>query len=172
LKTGRVVDGAKSPSSDTATHLEIYHAFKEVGAVVHTHSRFATVWAQALRPIPCYGTTHADVFHGPMPLTRILRQAEVSTDYEANTGRVIVAHFKKNNLDPMALPGVLAGGHGPFTWGADADAAVKNAQLLEALAEMAYYTTQLKADCKGIPGFLCDKHYLRKHGPNAYYGQR
>ena len=169
LDSGEVIDGALRPSSDTPTHLEIYRGFAHVGAVVHTHSASATAWAQALRPIPVFGTTHADAFYGPVPCTREMTDAEIRDDYEANTGKVIVERFA--TLDPMRIPGVLVARHGPFTWGADARGAVHNAVLLEHLALLAANTVALEPYPTLFPRTLLDKHFLRKHGPDAYYGQ-
>lgn len=170
LKTGAVVDGALKPSSDTPTHLNLYRAFPAIGGVVHTHSLFATAWAQARRELPALGTTHADYFHGAVPCTRPLRAAEIKGDYEANTGKVIVERFAK--VDPLAFPGVLVAGHGPFTWGKTPGTAVDSAVVLEFLARMASETLKINSRAKGIPTILLDKHFLRKHGSGAYYGQQ
>jgi L-ribulose-5-phosphate 4-epimerase len=170
LKTGEVVDGALKPSSDTPTHLNLYRAFPAIGGVVHTHSLFATAWAQARRELPALGTTHADYFHGAVPCTRPLRAAEIKGDYEANTGKVIVERFAK--VDPLAFPGVLVAGHGPFTWGKTPGTAVDSAVVLEFLARMASETLKINPRTKGIPQVLLDKHFLRKHGDGAYYGQK
>lgn len=167
---GRKLENGYNPSSDTATHLVLYKAFPEIGGIVHTHSRFATIFAQAERPIPCLGTTHADFFNGEVPLTRRLTRQEVEEDYERFTGTVIVERFAR--LDPMEFPGVLAVGHGVFTWGRSPEEAVHNAVALEALAEMAWGTFLLNPEVPPFPDYLLDKHYLRKHGPKAYYGQR
>ena len=166
---GKVVDGRLKPSSDTATHLEIYRAFEGMGGVVHTHSTFAVAWAQAGRSIPCLGTTHADTFYGEIPCTRDLTREETETEYEANTGRVIVETFAE--LDPTAVPGVICRSHGPFAWGPDCDKAVYNAAVLEESAKMALYTLQIDPLATPAPDYIKDKHYLRKHGPGAYYGQ-
>ena len=166
---GRVVEGSLRPSSDTATHLEIYREFKGVCGIAHTHSVEAVGFAQALRDIPCYGTTHADLFYGPVPCTRMLREEEVCGNYESSTGRVIIERFK--DLDPMSCPGVLVAGHGPFTWGASPAEAVDAAITLEAVAKMARMTEQVAADIETLPGYVMEKHYSRKHGRNAYYGQ-
>ena len=168
---GRVVEGALSPSSDTRTHLELYRAFPEIGGVVHTHSPFAVSWAQAGLDVPCYGTTHADYFYGPVPCTRSLTVEEVEEDYELNTGRVIVETFRRRRLDPLAVPGVLCRNHGPFAWGRDAAEAVYHAAVLEEIARMALYTTLLAPRAEPAPQHVQDKHYSRKHGPAAYYGQ-
>ena len=165
---GNVVEGRYRPSSDTATHLEFYRNFKGVFGAVHTHSLEATARAQSAKEIPCYGTTHADCFHGPVPVTRPLTEAEVNSDYELNTGRVIVERFR--DLEPLAVPGVLVAGHGPFTWGADVMKAVDAAVSLEAIAKMARLTEELGA--QPLPAYVGEKHYQRKHGPNAYYGQK
>lgn len=166
---GEKVEGDYNPSSDTATHLELYKAFPEVGGIVHTHSPWATSWAQAGRNIPCYGTTHADYFYGEIPCSRGLTVEEIEGAYEKNTGLVIIETFKDKN--PKHVPGVILENHGPFTWGKDADEAVHNAVVLEEVAKMAYQTEQLKAGVKSAPQELQDKHFLRKHGENAYYGQ-
>ncbi|MBQ7515719.1 MAG: L-ribulose-5-phosphate 4-epimerase AraD [Schwartzia sp.] len=170
LATGAREEGALQPSSDTATHLAIYRADSAIGGVVHTHSRFAVAWAQAGRAIPALGTTHADDFHGDVPCTRPLTAAEIAGDYEANTGRVIVGTFA--GLDMMAVPAVLVAGHGPFAWEKDPVAAAKKAAVLEEVARMAYYTETLAGGpCPPISQTLLDKHYQRKHGRDAYYGQ-
>ena len=166
---GNKVEGRYKPSSDTATHLELYKAFPEIGGIVHTHSSWATSWAQALRGIPCYGTTHADYFYGEIPCTRSLTSEEISEDYERNTGLVIIETFENRN--PMHVPGVLCANHGPFTWGKDAFEAVHSAVILEEVAKMAFRTESLKAGVAPAPEVLQDKHFLRKHGANAYYGQ-
>ena len=168
---GQIVQGTCRPSSDTDTHLEIYRAFPAVGGIVHTHSRWATAWAQAGRGIPAFGTTHADYFYGEIPCARPLNAAEIRDDYEINTGRVIVDTFRSRGIDPAAVPGVLVSGHGPFAWGKDAHDAVHNAVVLEEVAMMAFQTLQLNPDCLPIDSVLLDKHYLRKHGSHAYYGQ-
>ena len=172
LETGRTVEGALNPSSDTKTHLELYRAFPEVGGIVHTHSAYAVAWAQAGKEIPCSGTTHADYFYGPIPCARHLRQAELEEDYEKNTGRIIVETFRGRNLDPAAVPGVICHSHGPFTWGKDPAQAVYHAVVLEEVARMALLTRQVDPDAAPAPQYLQDKHYSRKHGPNAYYGQK
>jgi len=166
---GEKVEGNYKPSSDTATHLELYKAFPEVGGIVHTHSPWATSWAQAGRSIPCYGTTHADYFYGEIPCSRGLTVAEIAREYEKNTGLVVIETFKDKN--PMHVPGVILENHGPFTWGKDADEAVHNAVVLEEVAKMAYRTEQLNHEVRPAPQELQDKHFLRKHGENAYYGQ-
>lgn len=165
---GKRVDGTLKPSSDTPTHLYLYKSFTEIGGIVHTHSEWATSWAQARRSIPAYGTTHADYFYGEIPCTRPLTEEEVMKDYELNTGVVIAGTF--SGRDPMAVPGVLVGQHGPFAWGRDADEAVHNARVMEEVAKMAFRNEVLGND-KSIDSYLLDKHYLRKHGKDAYYGQ-
>lgn len=169
---GKVVDGKLNPSSDTKTHLELYKAFPEIGGIVHTHSPYAVGWAQAGRDIPAYGTTHADYFYGPVPCCRSLTEQEVEEDYERNTGLVIVETFRQRELDPVHVPGAICRNHGPFTWGKDAAQAVYHAVVLEEVAKMAVYTTQIAPDAQPSPQYVLDKHFLRKHGPNAYYGQK
>ncbi|MBN2507278.1 MAG: L-ribulose-5-phosphate 4-epimerase [Verrucomicrobia bacterium] len=170
LDTGQVVDGALKPSSDTPTHLVLYRAFEGVGGIVHTHSPWATAWAQARRDIPPLGTTHADFCHGLVPCTRPLTPAEIRTDYEANTGRVIARRFAR--LDPLACPAVLVASHGPFAWGRAVKDAVHHAVILEQVARMATETLRVRPGAKPVPQGLLDKHYYRKHGPGAYYGQQ
>ena len=170
LATGKVVQSDLKPSSDTPTHLILYRAFQEIGGIAHTHSLYATAWAQARREIPALGTTHADYFHGPVPCTRLLTAKEIKDDYEANTGHVIVARF--NKLNPLHSPGVLVACHAPFAWGETVEKAVENAIVLEHLARLASETLRVKPSTKPIPGGLLDKHFLRKHGPRAYYGQK
>lgn len=171
LESGRVVEGGLNPSSDARTHLELYRAFPDLGGVVHTHSPSAVAWAQAGRDIPCYGTTHADYFYGPVPCARQLTQAEIDEDYEKNTGAVIVETFRRRGLDPMHLPGVICSSHGPFTWGKDAAQAVYHAVVLEEVAKMAILTREVDPSAAPAPQRVQDKHFLRKHGPAAYYGQ-
>ena len=166
---GKVVFGDLRPSSDLATHLLLYKSFAAVGGIVHSHSEFATIWAQAGLPIPALGTTHADYFHGPVPVTRELSAAEIGGDYVSNTGVVIVEAF--GNKDPMAVPAALVAGHGPFCWGTDPATAVHNAVVLESVARMALYTTMLRPDAIGVSQALLDRHYFRKHGATATYGQ-
>lgn len=166
---GEIVEGKLKPSSDTPTHLDLYRNFSEIGGVVHTHSPHATAWAQANRDIPCLGTTHADYFYGAVPCTRSLNKNEIEHEYEKNTAQVIIERFQ--NLDYRSLPGVLAAGHGPFTWGKDALEAVHNSVVLEQIAKMALVSVQLNPKISPLPQYLLDKHFLRKHGPNAYYGQ-
>jgi L-ribulose-5-phosphate 4-epimerase len=167
---GNIVEGELNPSSDTATHLSIYNNFKEVGGIVHTHSRWATLWAQSGRGIPALGTTHADYFYGEIPCTRKMSSAEIEGAYEKETGNVIIETFK--GINPLYIPGVLVNNHGPFTWGIDAQEAVHNAVVLEEVSMMAYYTCSLNPEIKPINQVLLDKHFLRKHGSNAYYGQK
>lgn len=168
---GEKVEGKYNPSSDTPTHLEIYKAFPEIGGVVHTHSSWATSWAQAGRNIPCYGTTHADYIYGEVPCLRTLTKEEIDEAYEKNTGLLIVNEFKARNLDVKAVPAVLCKNHGPFTWGKDAHEAVHNAVVLEEVAKMASRAERINPEIKPAPQELQDKHYFRKHGANAYYGQ-
>ena len=171
LKTGEPVDSKVRPSSDTPTHLELYRAFT-CGAIVHTHSEFATMFAQARMPIRCMGTTHADHFHGDVPVTRPMTKKEVENDYEANTGKVIVETFKKASLSPDAIPAVLVANHAPFAWGADTNKAIETAEILELLARMEWRARTMAPDAPKPDQFLIDKHYLRKHGKGAYYGQK
>ena len=166
---GRVVAGTLKPSSDTATHVELYRRFARVGGVCHTHSMYATMWSQAQRPIPCFGTTHADSFYGPVPVTDVMTDAEVADRYEENTGKVIVRRFA--GLDPLQIPAVLVANHGPFTWGPSPEKAVENAVVLEQVAKMAFGTILIDSRQQGIGQALLDRHYLRKHGKGAYYGQ-
>ena len=167
---GKCVEGTLRPSSDTPTHLELYRCFKGIGGVTHTHSRNATTWAQACRDIPALGTTHADHFYGPVPVTPVLTTEEVRGDYELNTGKVIVRRFV--GLDPMSVPAVLVANHGPFTWGKDGHDSVKNAVVLEEVAAMALATITVNPSQSPISQAILDKHYLRKHGKDAYYGQK
>jgi L-ribulose-5-phosphate 4-epimerase len=169
LESGRVIEGQYRPSSDLATHLVLYRAFGEIGGVVHTHSLQATAWAQARRPIPALGTTHADYFHGPVPCTRALRRAEIQRDYERHTGEVIVEAMR--GREPMGCPAVLVDRHGPFVWGRTVEQAVEHASVLEYVAALAQLTVALGAGVGGMPKALLKKHYGRKHGPGAYYGQ-
>jgi L-ribulose-5-phosphate 4-epimerase len=171
LQTGEVLEGDLRPSSDAPTHLELYRAFP-CGGIVHTHSRHATAFAQAGVPVRCMGTTHADHFHGDVPVTRPLNREEVDSDYEGNTGRVIVETFREKGLSPSEIAAVLVGHHGPFTWGRDALAAVEHARVLEYLAEMELEVRLLAPDAPRPAAYLVDKHYRRKHGKDAYYGQR
>lgn len=169
---GKVVEGELNPSSDTPTHAYLYQHFPEIGGVVHTHSTWATIWAQAGLDVPAMGTTHADTFYGAVPCARYLSQAEIDEGYEWNTGKVIVETFEERGLDPMAIPGVLLHGHGPFTWGKDAKAAVMNAVVLDEAAKMNLFARELNHFAPELPQRILDKHYLRKHGKNAYYGQK
>ena len=168
---GKVVEGDYRPSSDTKTHLELYRAFPEIGGVVHTHSSYATSWAQAGRSIPCYGTTHADYIYGEIPCVRNLTAEEIDEAYEANTGKLIVKEFKAMDKEILAVPAVLCKNHGPFAWGKNASDAVHNAVVLEEVAKMAYRAETINPEIKPAPQELQDKHYYRKHGANAYYGQ-
>ena len=167
---GRNVEGTLRPSSDLPTHLALYRSFQGINGVVHTHSRYATAWAQAGLDIPCLGTTHADYFRGSIPVTPPMQPAEIESEYEWNTGQVIIRRFA--NLDPLMTRAVLVSGHAPFCWGPSAPEAAHTAVVLEELAHMAYLTYTIKADAQGISETLRDKHFLRKHGPNAYYGQK
>ncbi len=169
---GNVVEGDLNPSSDTATHIELYKAFPEIGGVIHTHSPWATSWAQAGRDIPAYGTTHADYFYGEIPCTRQLTPEEVERAYEKETGTVIIEAFRERGIDPVAVPGVIVYKHGPFAWGKNPNQAVHNAVVMETVANMAYHAEQINPQGTPIEQYLLDKHYMRKHGPNAYYGQK
>jgi L-ribulose-5-phosphate 4-epimerase len=172
LDSGRVVGGKLRPSSDTPTHLALYLAFPAVGGIVHTHSEYATAFAQAGQAIRCMGTTHADYFHGDVPITRALRQPEIEQDYEMNTGGVIVETFTDQKLSPEEMPGVLVAHHGPFTWGRDAFEAIHHAEALEYVARLEWRVRTLNPDARRPDACLVDKHHRRKHGPSAYYGQR
>jgi L-ribulose-5-phosphate 4-epimerase len=167
---GKIIEGRLKPSSDLETHLELYRAFPAIGGLVHTHSEFATAWAQAGRSIPAYGTTHADYFHGPVPATAELSDAEIQGEYELNTGKAIVRRFSE--LDPMATPAVLVTGHAPFTWGKTPMEAAHNAVILEYVARMAFTTNALRPESAGVSQALLDRHYFRKHGADATYGQK
>jgi L-ribulose-5-phosphate 4-epimerase len=169
---GNIIEGTKRPSSDTPTHLALYRSFQHIGGIVHTHSPWATSWAQACRPIPALGTTHADYYYGEIPCTRTLTKEEITRAYELETGNVIIETFETGGIDPLAMPGVLVSNHAPFCWGKDANQAVHNAVVLEEVAKMAIHTFQLNSKIEPIDQFLLDKHYLRKHGVNAYYGQK
>jgi L-ribulose-5-phosphate 4-epimerase len=169
---GTIVEGVLNPSSDLDTHLLLYREFPQIGGVVHTHSEFATAWAQACKAIPCLGTTHADYFHGPVPVTEPLTAEEVAEAYVLNTGAVIARLFREQNLDPIAVPGVLVAGHAPFAWGKTAAAAVEHADLLEYIARLAWRTVVLGAPAAGLAEHVAEHHYQRKHGPKATYGQR
>jgi L-ribulose-5-phosphate 4-epimerase len=166
---GKIIEGTLNPSSDTPTHLELYRNFEAIGGICHTHSPSATMWAQACKEIPCFGTTHADAFYGPVPVTDIMTNEQIHSDYELNTGKVIIERF--TGLDPIQMPAVLVANHGPFTWGADPAAAVEATVVLEQIAAMALGTITINPDQSQISRALLDKHYLRKHGNNAYYGQ-
>lgn len=169
---GNIVEGKLRPSSDLPTHLELYRRFPSIGGVVHTHSRCATATAQAEAALECYGTTHADYFHGCVPCTRPLTQEEIEAAYEKNTGKVIGELFEANHIDPDAVPAVLVAKHGPFTWGKTPEKAVENALVLEECCHMAMMAKLINSNAAPAPQFLLDKHYYRKHGPNAYYGQK
>jgi L-ribulose-5-phosphate 4-epimerase len=166
---GKIVEGSLNPSSDLATHLVLYRSFPQIGGVVHTHSEYATAWAQAAKPIPCYGTTHADYFHGPVPVTAMLRADEVGEDYVQKTGEAIVRCF--HDLDPLSIPAVLVAGHAPFCWGETVEDAVHHAVILDYVARLALHTEMLAGGTAGIPQHLLDRHHKRKHGANATYGQ-
>jgi L-ribulose-5-phosphate 4-epimerase len=166
----RVLEGTLNPSSDTRTHVALYRRFSEVGGIVHTHSKFATAWAQARRPLPCFGTTHADIFYGEVPCTEVMRDEQISRDYEEETAVQILETFERR--DYRSTPGVLVACHGPFTWGRNAGQAVYHSQILEFVAEIALASLSLTPGLSGIKNSLLDKHYLRKHGTEAYYGQR
>ncbi len=169
---GKVVEGNLNPSSDTPTHIELYKKFPETGGIVHTHSTNATIWAQSGRDIPAYGTTHGDYFYGAIPCTRKMTPEEIAGEYEKETGTVIIETFEKRNINPKFVPAVIVHSHGPFTWGKDAAEAVHNSIVLEELAKMAMFTEQVNKDVKPMQQELLDKHFLRKHGENAYYGQK
>ncbi len=169
---GNVVDGTLRPSSDTPTHIEFYKAFPHIGGVTHTHSTFATAWAQAGRSIPFYGTTHADYFYGDIPCARSLTKAEIEGEYEKNTGLAIIEKFREDGLDPLEVPGVLIKSHGVFAFGKDADGSVYNATVIEEVAKMAFLTEQINPTVTRADRFMMEKHYQRKHGKNAYYGQK
>lgn len=169
---GQPIEGDRKPSSDLPTHLQLYRSFPAIGGVVHTHSTWATVWAQAHRAIPALGTTHADYFHGPIPCTRELTEFQARGDYERETGRVIAERFDRDELDPLEMPAILVASHGPFAWGETVEDAVHNAAVLEQVAHMAFLTLQLDTTLHDMPPYLLEKHFSRKHGPLAYYGQR
>ncbi|HDR2537357.1 TPA: L-ribulose-5-phosphate 4-epimerase [Enterobacter ludwigii] len=171
IATGQVVEGVKKPSSDTPTHLALYRRYPEIGGIVHTHSRHATVWAQAGQDLPAWGTTHADYFYGAIPCTRLMTPAEIAGEYEYQTGEVIIKTFEERDVNPMQIPAVLVHSHGPFTWGKNAADAVDNAVVLEECAFMGLFSRQLAPQLPTMQQELLDKHYLRKHGANAYYGQ-
>ncbi|HTL58814.1 MAG TPA: L-ribulose-5-phosphate 4-epimerase AraD [Candidatus Limnocylindrales bacterium] len=169
LESGRTVEGKLHPSSDTPTHLALYRAFAQIGGIVHTHSLFATAWAQTCQKVPAFGTTHADYFHGPIPCTRCLEAKEIKVDYEANTGKVIIEAFV--GRDPLSCPGVLVASHGPFAWGRTVAQAVENAVVLEHLVRLAGETLRVSPSTRPMQEVLLEKHFFRKHGPGAYYGQ-
>lgn len=169
---GKIVEGSLRPSSDLDTHTVLYREFPQIGGIVHTHSEFATSWAQACRPIPCLGTTHADYFHGPVPVTEPLTAEEVAEAYVRHTGAVIVRRFSAGGLDPVAVPGVLVAGHAPFAWGKTASEAVEHADVLEYIARLAFRTALLNPSVSAIPAHVSEHHYQRKHGPKATYGQK
>lgn len=169
---GNVVEGKYRPSSDTPTHIEFYKAFEGIGGVTHTHSTYATSWAQAGRSIPFYGTTHADYFYGDIPCARSLRREEIEGEYEKNTGLAIIEKFVNEKIDPSAVPGVLIKSHGVFAFGKDAASSVYNATVIEEVAKMAFLTEKINPDVRRADQFMMDKHYNRKHGKNAYYGQK
>ena len=169
---GKVIEGRYRPSSDTPTHIELYKKYSEIGGIVHTHSPEATSWAQAGRSIPLYGTTHADYFYGPIPCARSLTKEEIEGEYERNAGLVIIETFEQNGINPVYTPGVLCCNHGPFTWGKDAAEAVHNAVVLEEVAKMATRTEMINPKVQPAPDTIRDKHFFRKHGANAYYGQK
>ncbi|KFX07684.1 ribulose 5-phosphate epimerase [Pectobacterium betavasculorum] len=171
LESGKVIEGTKKPSSDTDTHRVLYLEFADIGGIVHTHSRHATIWAQAGKDIPAWGTTHADYFYGAIPCTRLMTDEEINGRYEWDTGTVIVETFRQRGISPVDIPAVLVNSHGPFAWGKDADNAVHNAVVLEELAYMGIFSRQLTPQLGEMQQTLLDKHYLRKHGKNAYYGQ-
>jgi L-ribulose-5-phosphate 4-epimerase len=166
---GKILEGKLRPSSDLPTHLVLYKAFSDIGGVVHTHSEYATAWAQSRREIPCFGTTHADYFHGPVPVTESMPENEIAGEYEKNTGNAIVRRFRDRGAD--SIPGVLVANHGPFTWGPDVKSAAHNAVVLESIARMAFFTVMINREASAIGKPLHDRHYLRKHGGSAYYGQ-
>ena len=168
---GNKVEGDLNPSSDTKTHLVLYNAFPDIGGVVHTHSTYAVSWAQAGRDIPSYGTTHADYFYGPIPCTRSLTKEEIDEDYEMNTGKVIVDTLKERGINPSYVPALICRNHGPFSWGKDAAAAVYHSVVLEEVAKMSLFTEQINPKVGPAPDYILNKHFMRKHGPNAYYGQ-
>lgn len=167
---GKKVEGKLNPSSDTPTHIELYKAFPKIGGISHSHSEYATTFAQAAMEIPCFGTTHADHFNGPVPVTRFLTEEEVNSGYEFNTGKIIAEKFK--DLDPVSMPAVLVAGHASFAWGKDPEDSVKNNLVLETVAKMALSSLVLKPDLKDLPDYIQKKHHERKHGDNAYYGQK
>lgn len=172
VETGEPLEDGLSPSSDTPTHRYLYQQFEQIGGIVHTHSSHAVSWAQAGRDVPCLGTTHADHFYGPIPVTRRMREDEIEEAYERNTGVVIVERFREERLDPLEIPGALVAGHGPFAWGTTPQHAVENAVVLESVARMALHARLINPEARPIDQVLLDKHFLRKHGADAYYGQQ
>ena len=168
---GKVVEGTLRPSSDTKTHLELYKAYPQLGSVIHTHSKWATVWCQQMMDLPCMGTTHADFFYGTVPCTRAITQAELDEDYEMNTGKIIIETITERGIDPLEVPAILTGGHAPFVWGQNVNKALENSIVLERVAEMAWMNHLLNAQVPPLPQHILNKHYTRKHGKNAYYGQ-
>lgn len=168
---GNVVDGILRPSSDTKTHLELYKAYPQLGSVIHTHSKWATIWCQQMMDLPCMGTTHADFFYGTVPCTRAITQAELDEDYEMNTGKIIIETITERGIDPLEVPAILTGGHAPFVWGQNVNKALENSIVLERVAEMAWMNHLLNAQVPPLPQHILNKHYTRKHGKNAYYGQ-
>ena len=169
---GNIIEGTMRPSSDTPTHLALYKKYPSIRGVVHTHSEWATSWAQAERSIPVYGTTHCDYFYGDIPCTRQLTKAEIEGEYELNTGLVIIETLEESNIDPMQIPAINVGHHGPFSWGTSPSDAVHNAKVMEEVAKMAFRVEKINTESKRVSQDLLDKHYLRKHGKNAYYGQK
>ena len=172
IETGKVIEGESRPSSDTPTHWHLYQQFEGIAGIVHTHSTFGTIFAQAKRDIRCFGTTHADNFYGAIPCTREMTADEINGEYELNTGKVIVERFRDGNINPLDIPGVLVASHAPFAWGASPEKAVENAVVLEFTAQMALHSLSLHPNLAPISKVLLDKHFLRKHGPKAYYGQK
>jgi L-ribulose-5-phosphate 4-epimerase len=172
IATGAIVEGAGRPSSDTPTHLHLYRSFAACNGIVHTHSTYATAFAQARRDIPCIGTTHADNFYGNIPVTRMLTDAEIQSEYELNTGKVIAECFTTREIDPAQVPGVIVAAHAPFAWGENIEKAVENAIVMEFAAKMAILSHSISSEFANLPQAILDKHYLRKHGPGAYYGQK
>ena len=168
---GRVVEGELNPSSDTLTHAVLYKHYPQIGGIAHTHSTWATIWAQAGLDVQAMGTTHADTFYGSVPCARFLNEKEVNDGYEVETGKVIIETFEERGLDVLAVPGILLQGHGPFTWGKDAKSAVMNSVVLDEVSKMNFFTQKLNGLAEELPQRILDKHYLRKHGQNAYYGQ-
>lgn len=169
---GNIVEGTNRPSSDMLTHAALYRHYPNIGGVVHTHSPWAVVWSQAGKDVLCFGTTHADTFYGTVPCARYLTSEEVEAGYEANTGEVIVETLTERKIQPLAVPGILLKGHGPFTWGKNAKDAVMHAVVLEEVCKMNFYTMQLNSDAPELPNYILEKHYQRKHGKDAYYGQK